>query len=142
MSGVVEKYGARYRYYGLPVRAIIADPSPDIRLEDLSRRIETLRESIQSISILPAYPDGSILAKDDTLCINCAVTPAEAVMSLQESDFRILLNLAQTVQTKVGNLYVADKFTEFTQNPENGTLMSLYASNRLYPERRPERQDR
>ncbi len=110
------------RAIGRSVRAIIGDPSPDIKLEDLSRRIETLRESIQSISILPAYPDGSILAKDDTLCINCAVTPAEAVMSLQESDFRILLNLAQTVQTKAGNLYVADKFTEFTQNPENGTL--------------------
>lgn len=111
-----------YRTSGFPVRAIIGDPSPDIKLEDLSQRIEALKGSIQSISILPAYPDGSIIAKDDTLCINCAVTPAEAVTSLQESDFRILLNMAQTVQTKAGNIYVADKFAEFTANPENGTL--------------------
>lgn len=104
--------------YGFPVRAIIDAPALDITVEDLKHKVEVIKERVQSISIIPAAPDGSILAKDDTLCISCVVTPAEAVENLEAEDFTVLLN---TVQTRAVNIKTICEF-DFSKDPEKGTV--------------------
>lgn len=104
--------------YGFPVRAIIDAPALDITVEDLKHKVEVIKERVQSISIIPAAPDGSILAKDDTLCISCVVTPAEAVENLEAEDFTVLLN---TVQTRAVNIKTICEF-DFSKDPEKGMV--------------------
>ena len=58
-----------------------------ISVAELERRVEALETMIQSVTIVPAYSDGSVKVKDGFLCIDCIITPTSAVESLDSSNF-------------------------------------------------------
>lgn len=65
----------------------------------LDARVSALEQMVQSVTIIPAYSDGSIKAVGDILTINCVIAPKEAIYSLKKENFSIL---ASEVLTKGG----------------------------------------
>ena len=66
------------------------------QIEALSDRISALEEMIQSVTIIPAYTDGSVEAYGAVLTINCIVEPVAAVTDLTEDNVTILVSKAKT----------------------------------------------
>ena len=93
---------------------------------DLTGRVKALEEMIQSVVIVPAYSDGSVKTLDDTLFIDLAVTPKDAVSRLKKTDVKILLH---EVQTKAVALVTVptDSIKVFTPDKENG-IVSIKAN--------------
>lgn len=65
----------------------------------IEARVCALEQMIQTVSIIPAYNDGSVKAENAILTIACVITPKEAVNSLKKENFTILIS---EVLTKAG----------------------------------------
>ncbi len=90
-------------------------------LADLTGRVKALEEMIQSVTIVPAYSDGSVKVEDDTLFIDLSVTPKEAVATLGKDGVKILLNRVQT-KAVVLDMVPTDSIKFFKTYKENGTV--------------------
>ena len=87
----------------------------------LSDKVDSLKNMIQTVTIIPAYSDGSVEVKDDTLFIDCVITPKDAVAALDTADFTILLDKVQT-KAIVTDTVPTGSITGFTKNTLNGTV--------------------
>ena len=67
----------------------------------LTGKVDSLENMIQAVTIVPAYSDGSVGVRNDSLFIDCIVSPCSAVKALDSSNFTILLN---TVETRASGL--------------------------------------
>ena len=66
-------------------------------VSELVGRVNALEQMIQSFKVIPAYNDGTVKVDGhDILHIDCIISPASALASLQQTDFTILLNEAKT----------------------------------------------
>lgn len=66
-------------------------------VSELVGRVNALEQMIQSFKIIPAYSDGGVQVDGhDLLHIDCIISPASALASLQQTDFTILLNESKT----------------------------------------------
>ncbi len=65
----------------------------------LTGRIDAIEEMIQSVSITPAYSDGSVEAVDGILTLKCIVRPAEALAGMQSLKDSLLI-YADSVKVK------------------------------------------
>ena len=98
----------------------------DNDVKDLTEKVEDLEKMIQTVTIIPAYSDGSVKVKDDTLFIDCVITPAEAVEVLDTANFTILLNRVQTKAVALETV-PTDSIKVFTPDKENG-IVSIKAN--------------
>ncbi|MCQ2176156.1 MAG: hypothetical protein MJY80_07360 [Bacteroidales bacterium] len=72
----------------------------ETQVEALRGDVDALKGMIQSVTIIPAYSDGSVEADENgELTINCIIRPASAVTGLSKDNFTVLLN---EVNTKAG----------------------------------------
>ena len=70
----------------------------------LDGRIGALEKMIQAVTIVPAYSDGSVEAKNGTLTMNIIVSPASSLDSIKTGTIKDSLTvLAATVNTKAGS---------------------------------------
>ncbi len=63
---------------------------------DLTGRVKALEEMIQSVVIVPAYSDGSVKIANDSLYIDCIVSPSKAVANLVAGNVAVLINKVKT----------------------------------------------
>ena len=105
----------------------------EFQVKDLLDRVWALEQMIQTVKILPAYSDGSVKLDDDTLFIECLVTPAKAVWSLTKDNFTVYL---REVATKAVN-YKAIRITDrkwFSKDAFRGTVSIKVPVNDYLPE--------
>ena len=73
-------------------------------LNDLEARLDKIEAMIQSVTILPAYTDGSVEAVNGILTIDFVVSPAAAVKGVTKDSIKVLVHQAK-VQTKAATSY-------------------------------------
>lgn len=86
-------------------------------------KVSDLEAMIQSVTIIPAYDDGSVELVGDTLFIDCAIDPVSIVGDLDADDFSILLK--QVKMTKAGSAIdtlPVDSIKSFKKDLKNGTV--------------------
>ena len=93
----------------------------ETKVEALTGKVDSLENVIQTVTIVPAFSDGSVEVKDDTLFIDCVITPAEVVKALDTADFTILLNKVLT-KAIVLDTVPTDSIKVFTKDTLNGTV--------------------
>ena len=93
----------------------------EFQVNDLLGRVGSLEKMIQSVTILPAYSDGSLKITNDSLYIDCIIEPAEVVGSLQKKNFSLLV---KGVQTKAVVLDTVKSFEieNFSKDRNKGTV--------------------
>mgnify|MGYP003291606606 CR=1 FL=1 len=65
----------------------------ETQVEALRGDVDALKGMIQSVTIIPAYNDGSVKADETGIVyINCIISPASAVSSLTKANFTVLVN--------------------------------------------------
>ena len=88
----------------------------------LSGKVDSLENMIQTVTIVPAFSDGSVkVDKDSALYIDCIITPAEAVKTLDTADFTILLNKVLT-KAVVLDTVPTGSIKVFSKDAKNGTV--------------------
>ena len=65
-------------------------------VDKLTGRVKALEEMIQSVVIVPAYSDGSVKIANDSLYIDCIVSPSKAVANLVADNVAVLVNKVKT----------------------------------------------
>ena len=93
----------------------------EFQVRDLLGRVGALEGMIQSVTIVPAFSDGSVELKDDTLLIDLAVTPKTAVANLVSTKVKILLNKVLTKAVTLDTV-PTDSIKVFTKDAKNGTV--------------------
>ena len=93
----------------------------EVFVATLTGRVTDLEEMIQSVTIVPAYSDGSVKAEDGFLELNLIVSPAKVVKGLTEKNVKILTD---TVLTKAVNVDTVktEKIISFTVDATKGTI--------------------
>ena len=88
----------------------------------LKNDVAALKAMIQTVSIIPAYSNGSLKAEGGILTINCVITPKEAVESLTKANFTILTSESEvlTKSALYGTLTIA-KDEDLVLDKTNGT---------------------
>lgn len=88
----------------------------------LKNDVDALKAMIQTVSIIPAYSNGSLKAEDGILTINCVITPKKAVESLTKENFTILTSESEvlTKSALYGTLTIA-KDEDLVLDKTNGT---------------------
>ena len=94
----------------------------EITVAALCGDVDALKAMIQTVSIIPAYSNGSVKAEDGILTINCVITPKEAVESLAKENFTILTSKSEvlTKSALYGTLTIA-KDEDLVLDKTNGT---------------------
>ena len=85
-------------------------------VEVLAKKVIALEAMVQSVTIVPAYSDGSVKVIDDSLYLDCIITPSTVVNRLDTADVVILVNKVKTkafagvdtVKIKSGDLFEKD----------------------------------
>ena len=93
----------------------------EFQVRDLLGRGGALEGMIQSVTILPAYSDGSVKVEDDTLFIECLVNPAKAVWGLTMKNFTVYLHEVATKAVNYREIKINDR-KWFSSNPFSGTV--------------------
>ena len=93
----------------------------EFQVRDLLGRVGALEGMIQSVTILPAYSDGSVKVEDDTLFIECLVNPAKAVWGLTMKNFTVYLHEVATKAVNYREIKINDRKC-FSSNPFSGTV--------------------
>ena len=93
----------------------------EFQVRDLLGRVGALEGMIQSVTILPAYSDGSVKVDDDTLFIECLVNPAKAVWGLTMKNFTVYLHEVATKAVSYREIKINDRRC-FSSNPFSGTV--------------------
>lgn len=68
----------------------------------LKNDVAALKAMIQTVTIIPAYTDGSVEAEDGTLTVDFVVSPVEAVKGVEADCIKVLVHKAK-VQTKAAS---------------------------------------
>ena len=63
----------------------------EFQVKDLLGRVGALESRVQSVTIVPAYSDGSVKVENDSLFLDCIITPATATRWLGWGNFTILV---------------------------------------------------
>ena len=89
---------------------------------DIWKEIDALKAMIQTVSIIPAYSDGSVKAEGGILTINCVITPKTAVEGLARENFTILTSESEvlTKSALYGTIAIA-KDDDLVLDKVNGT---------------------
>ncbi len=87
----------------------------------LTGRVDDIEKMIQTVTIVPAYSDGSVKAVSGILELNLIVSPAAAAKDLKKENVRILTNNIFTKSVKVDTVK-AGNITDFTVDKENGIV--------------------
>ena len=82
--------------------------------------VEALKAMIQTVSIIPAYNDGSLKAEGGILTINCVITPKEAVDGLTKENFTVFTSEVLTKAGLYGTIAIANN-EDLVLDKENGT---------------------
>ena len=80
-------------------------------VDALTGRVDALEKMIQTVTIIPAYSDGSVKAEGDELELNFIVSPANAVKGLKKENVRILTNEALTKAVSIDTVKTISSFT-------------------------------
>lgn len=89
-------------------------------LGDLDARLDRIEAMIQSVTILPAYTDGSVEAVNGMLTIDFVVSPAAAVKGVTKDSIKVLVHEAK-VQTKAA-LYTTIPVASATVDETTGDV--------------------
>lgn len=65
----------------------------------LTGRVDALERRVQAVTVIPAWSDGSVDAKNGIVLINCIISPAASVSGLTKDNFSILLNKSGNLNT-------------------------------------------
>lgn len=85
----------------------------------LSGRIDAIEAMIQTVTIVPAYDDGSVEStKDGVLHLDIIVTPAEAVATLTKGCLKVMVNEVKTKAVDLDTVAV----TKFKVDAAKGTI--------------------
>ena len=83
--------------------------SLETKVNDLTGRVNKLEGMIQSVTIVPAYSDGSLEdVEGGILTIECIISPASASENLKKGDFKVLVSPVKDKQTKAVTLDTAE----------------------------------
>ena len=93
----------------------------DNDIKFLTGKVEDLEKMIQSVTIVPAYSDGSVEAINGIVELNLIVSPSSAVEGLTKEKVNILLNTVATKAVSVDTVE-ADKIKSFTVDKTKGTV--------------------
>ena len=105
----------------------------EFQVRDLLGRVGALEGMIQSVTILPAYSDGSVKVEDDTLFIECLVNPAKAVWGLTMKNFTVYLHEVATKAVNYREIRINDRRC-FSSNPFSGTVSIKVSVKDYLPE--------
>ena len=92
----------------------------EARIDALEAKVDSLKAMIQKVTIVPAYSDGSVVVMEDTLTVNCIITPKTAVANLAKGNFTVLTTGVLTKSPLYGTLPVA-KDEDLVIDKNNGT---------------------
>ena len=93
----------------------------ETRISTLEARVSALEEMIQSVTIVPAYADGSVESTNDgVLHLDIIVTPAEAVAAITKDCLKVMVNEAK-VKTKAVDLDTV-AVTKFKVDAAKGSI--------------------
>ena len=96
--------------------------SLETKVNDLIGRVKKLEGMIQSVTIVPAYKDGSLeKVEGGIITIDCIISPASAVQNLKKENFNVWVNTVKTKAETLVPVKVSDIKIE-----ENG-IVSIYA---------------
>ena len=85
----------------------------------LEGKVDKLFEMVQSVTIVPAYSDGSVEStKDGVLYLDIIVSPAQAVATLTKDSLKVLVNEVKTRAVDVNTVAV----TKFKVDAAKGTI--------------------
>ena len=87
----------------------------------LTGRVDDLEAMIQSVTIVPAYSDGSVEAINGLLELNLIVSPSSAAKGLTKEKVNILLNSVTTKAASVDTVDT-DKIKSFIVDDTKGTV--------------------
>ncbi|MCQ2171820.1 MAG: Ig-like domain-containing protein [Bacteroidales bacterium] len=96
----------------------------------LSGRIDAIEAMIQTVTIVPAYDDGSVEATDGVLCLDIIVEPAAAVATLTKDSLKVLVNDVMTKAVSLDTVAV----TAFNSDAANGTITARADISSVLPE--------
>ena len=84
------------------------------KIDDILSRITAIEGMIQSISIIPAFDDGSVLADEGELTVNFIVKPAVAISNIKADELKTAIKIlvANVKATKASGLYTEIAVTE------------------------------
>ena len=86
----------------------------------INERLDNLeKEMIQTVTIIPAYSDGSVEANEDTLTVNCIVEPAAAVATIGRDSVRVLVATVNKTKSATCQTVVP---AEISKTPATGEL--------------------
>ena len=105
----------------------------EFQVRDLLGRVGALEGMIQSVTIVPAYSDGSVKVEDDTLFIECLVNPAKAVWGLTMKNFTVYLHEVVTKAVNYREIKINDRKC-FSSNPFSGTVSIKVPVKEYMPE--------
>ena len=86
----------------------------------LSGDVDALKAMIQTVSVIPAYNDGSLKAEGGILTINCVITPKDAVDGLTKDNFTVLTSEVLTRSGLYGTIAIAND-EDLVLDTDNGT---------------------
>ncbi|MCQ2176155.1 MAG: InlB B-repeat-containing protein, partial [Bacteroidales bacterium] len=93
----------------------------ETQVEALRGDVDALKEMIQSVTIIPAYSDGSVEAVNGILELNLVVSPSSAAKGLTKDNVKILLNKVATKAVSVGTVKT-ENISSFIVDVTNGTV--------------------
>lgn len=99
------------------IAAEIKDATDNLQkqIDVLDARVSVLEGMIQSVSIIPAYSDGSVKAyTDGALIMNCIVSPASAVKDLTEENFKVYVACTVTKAASFSEVNVSSVMVDET----------------------------
>ena len=85
----------------------------------LKKDVQELKDMIQTVTIVPAYSDGSVEAKDGDLTIDCIVKPAASLSGMTIDSVKVLVTKVK--KTKAVNVDTV-KLESFEADASKGTL--------------------
>ena len=72
----------------------------EVSVAALTGRVDKLEKMIQTVTIVPAYSDGSVEANGIILTVDFIVSPAKAAGNLTDKDIKVLINEVEDVATR------------------------------------------
>ena len=103
----------------------------ETRISTLEARVSALEKMIQSVTIVPAYNDGSVEStKDGVLHLDIIVTPAEAVAAITKDCLKVMVNEVKTKAVDVDTVAV----TKFKVDAAKGTITARADISSVLPE--------
>ncbi|MCQ2152686.1 MAG: hypothetical protein MJY70_06515, partial [Bacteroidales bacterium] len=101
-------------------------------VNNLLGRVIALEEMIQSVVIVPAYSDGSVKIANDSLYIDCIVSPSKAVANLVAGNVAVLVNKVKTkANTGVDTIKIIEG-NVFEKDADKGVIsVRVFIKNKI-----------